>query len=86
GGQVAVQQNGTWKAELNSPQSEAGIKFYADLYLKDHVSPSKYIGQTELGAPGATSGGSDEDFAKGTLDMYIDGPWAKASLTAVSTK
>jgi N,N'-diacetylchitobiose transport system substrate-binding protein len=86
GGQVAVQQNGQWKAELNSPQSEAGIKFYADLYLKEHVSPAKYIGQTELGAPGATSGGSDEDFAKGTLDMYIDGPWAKASLTAVSTK
>jgi N,N'-diacetylchitobiose transport system substrate-binding protein len=86
GGQVAVQQNGHWKAELNSPQSEAGIKFYADLYLTQHVSPAKYIGQTELGAPGATSGGSDEDFAKGTLDMYCDGPWAKASLTAVSTK
>jgi ABC-type glycerol-3-phosphate transport system substrate-binding protein len=86
GGQVAVQQNGKWKAELTSPQSEAGIKFYADLYLTEHVSPAKYIGQTELGAPGATSGGSDEDFAKGTLDMYVDGPWAKASLTAVSTK
>ncbi len=86
GGQVAVDQGGQWKAELTSPQSEAGIKFYADLYLTEHVSPSKYIGQTELGAPGATSGGSDEDFAKGTLDMYIDGPWAKASLTAVSTK
>ena len=86
GGQVAVQQNGQWKAELNSPQSEAGIKFYADLYLKEHVSPAKYIGQTELGAPGATSGGSDEDFAKGTLDMYVDGPWAKASLEAVSKK
>jgi ABC-type glycerol-3-phosphate transport system substrate-binding protein len=86
GGQVAVQQNGQWKAELNSPQSEAGIKFYVNLYRTQHVSPAKYIGQTELGAPGATSGGADEDFAKGTLDMYIDGPWAKASLTAVSTK
>src|SRR5258708_27552063 len=86
GGQVAVKQNGQWKAELNSPQSEAGIKFYADLYLTQHVSPAKYIGQTELGAPGATSGGSDEDFAKGTLDLYMDGPWAKAALTAVSTQ
>jgi ABC-type glycerol-3-phosphate transport system substrate-binding protein len=86
GGQVAVQQNGQWKAELTSPQSEAGIKFYVDLYRTEHVSPPKYIGQTELGAPGATSGGADEDFAKGLLDMYIDGPWAKASLTAVSTK
>jgi ABC-type glycerol-3-phosphate transport system substrate-binding protein len=85
GGQVAVQKNGKWVAELNTPQSEAGIRFYADLYLTDHVSPAKYIGETELGTPGATSGGSDEDFAKGTLDMYIDGPWAESSLEAVST-
>jgi N,N'-diacetylchitobiose transport system substrate-binding protein len=85
GGQVAVQSGGQWKAELNSPQSEAGIKFYSDLLLTDKVSPAKYIGQTELGAPGATSGGSNEDFAKGTLDMYIDGPWAESSLAAVST-
>jgi ABC-type glycerol-3-phosphate transport system substrate-binding protein len=84
GGQVAVQQSGKWVAQLNSPQSEAGIKFYSDLLLTNKVSPAKYVGQTELGAPGATSGGSDEDFAKGTLDMYIDGPWAAASLEAVS--
>jgi ABC-type glycerol-3-phosphate transport system substrate-binding protein len=85
GGQVAVQKNGKWVAELNSPQSEAGIQFYANLYLTQKVSPAKYIGQTELGAPGATSGGSDQDFADGTLDMYIDGPWAESSLEAVST-
>jgi N,N'-diacetylchitobiose transport system substrate-binding protein len=71
-------------AELNSPKSEAGIKFYSDLLLTNKVSPAKYIGQTELGAPGATSGGSDQDFADGTLDMYIDGPWAESSLEAVS--
>jgi N,N'-diacetylchitobiose transport system substrate-binding protein len=86
GGQVAVQKNGKWVAELNTPQSEAGIRFYADLLLTQHVSPPAYIGQTELGAPGATSGGSDEDFAKGTLDLYIDGPWAQSSMQAVSTK
>lgn len=86
GGQVAVQKSGKWVAELNSPQSKAGIKFYADLLLTQHVSPAKYIGQTELGAPGATSGGTDEDFAKGSLDMYVDGPWALPSLEAVSKK
>jgi N,N'-diacetylchitobiose transport system substrate-binding protein len=86
GGQVAVKQGGTWVAKLTSPQSEAGLRFYADLYLTQHVSPSKYIGQTELGAPGATSGGSNEDFALGKLDMYIDGPWAQSQLTAVSKK
>ena len=85
GGQVAVQKNGKWAAELNSPQSEAGLKFYADLYLTDKVSPAKYVGQTELGNPGATSGGTNEDFALGKLDMYIDGPWDEAALEQVST-
>jgi N,N'-diacetylchitobiose transport system substrate-binding protein len=78
GGQVATESGGTWKADLTSAASEAGIKFYADLYLTDSVSPSKYIGETELGNVGATSGGSNEDFALGKLDMYIDGPWASA--------
>jgi N,N'-diacetylchitobiose transport system substrate-binding protein len=78
GGQVAVQQGGKWVAELTTPQSEAGIQFYVNLYRTYHVSPAKYIGQTELGNPGATSGGSNEDFALGKLDMYIDGPWARA--------
>ncbi len=78
GGQVAVQQGGTWVGQLTSPQSEAGIRTYADLELSDHVSPAKYLGQTELGNPGATSGGSNEDFALGKLDLYLDGPWASA--------
>jgi ABC-type glycerol-3-phosphate transport system substrate-binding protein len=87
GGQIAVQQNGKWVAQLTSPASEAGIKFYADLLLTNHVSSTKYIGETELGAPGASgAGGTDEDFALGKLDMYIDGPWAEASLETVSTK
>ncbi len=82
GGQVATESGGTWKADLTSAASEAGIKFYADLYLTDSVSPSKYIGETELGNVGATSGGSNEDFALGKLDMYIDGPWASAEFPA----
>jgi ABC-type glycerol-3-phosphate transport system substrate-binding protein len=86
GGQVATESGGKWTAKLTTPQAEAGIKFYADLYLTQHLSPSKYIGETELGAPGATSGGSNEDFALGKLDMYIDGPWAESELTAVSKK
>ena len=85
GGQVATDSGGKWTAELTSPASEAGIKFYAGLYLTDHLSPSKYIGQTELGNPGATSGGSNEDFALGKLDMYIDGPWASAEFPANAT-
>ena len=88
GGQVATQSGGKWTAQLTSPASEAGIKFYADLLLTEKVSPSKYIGQTELGNPGATSGGSNEDFALGKLGLYIDGPWASANFpkNAVDTK
>jgi N,N'-diacetylchitobiose transport system substrate-binding protein len=87
GGQVAVQKNGKWVAELTSPQSEAGIKEYADLLLTDKVSSPSYIGETELGAPGtAGPGGAEEDFALGKVDMYIDGPWSEAQLKEVSTK
>ena len=82
GGQVATETDGKWTANLTSPASEAGIKFYSDLLLSEKVSPSKYVGQTELGNPGATSGGSNEDFALGKLDMYIDGPWASAEFPA----
>ena len=82
GGQIAVQRGGKWVGELTTPQSEAGIKFYAGLTLTQHVSPAKYIGQTELGNPGATSGGSNEDFGLGRLGMYIDGPWAQSEFPA----
>jgi ABC-type glycerol-3-phosphate transport system substrate-binding protein len=82
GGQIATQQGGKWVAQLTSPQSEAGIKFYVDLFRTDKVSPAKYIGQTELGNVGATSGGANEDFALGKLDMYIDGPWASGTFPA----
>jgi hypothetical protein len=82
GGQIASQANGKWTADLTSAAAEAGIKFYVDLYKTDHLSPAKYIGQTELGNIGATSGGANEDFALGKLDMYIDGPWASANFPA----
>ena len=80
GGQIATQSNGKWTADLTSPQTEAAIKYYAGLYTTAKVSAAKYIGQTELGVAGATSGGPNEDFGLGKLDMYIDGSWAKATL------
>jgi N,N'-diacetylchitobiose transport system substrate-binding protein len=82
GGQVATQSGSTWTAQLTSPASEAGIKFYADLLNTEKLSPAKYVGQTELGNVGATSGGANEDFALGKLDMYIDGPWASNEFPA----
>ncbi|HEX3960182.1 MAG TPA: extracellular solute-binding protein [Trebonia sp.] len=84
GGQIATQSNGQWSGDLTSSATEAAIKYYVSLYSTYHLSPSKYIGQTELGNAGATSGGANEDFGLGKLDMYIDGPWAKATLPANS--
>ena len=85
GGQIATQSNGTWTANLTSPADEAAIKFYVSLYSTYHLSPSKYIGQTELGNTGSTSGGANTDFGLGKLDLYIDGPWATATMPANST-
>jgi N,N'-diacetylchitobiose transport system substrate-binding protein len=82
GGQIATESNGKWTAQLTSPAAEAGIKVYADLYQTYHLSPAKYVGQTELGNIGATSDGANEDFALGKLDLYIDGPWASANFPA----
>jgi N,N'-diacetylchitobiose transport system substrate-binding protein len=88
GGQIATQSGGKWTADLTSPQTEAAIKYYVGLTTTDKVSPAKYVGQTELGNAGATSGGANEDFGLGTLDMYVDGPWAEATFpkNAVDTK
>jgi ABC-type glycerol-3-phosphate transport system substrate-binding protein len=81
GGQIATQDSsGKWTANLTDPKTEAAIKYYTGLYTTAKVSASKYIGQTELGVAGATSGGPNEDFGLGKLDMYIDGSWAKATL------
>jgi N,N'-diacetylchitobiose transport system substrate-binding protein len=85
GGQIATESNGTWTADLTSPADEAAIRFYVSLYRTYHLSPSKYIGQTELGNTGSTSGGANTDFGLGKLDMYIDGPWATATMPANST-
>jgi len=85
GGQIATESNGTWTADLTSPADEAAIRFYVSLYRTYHLSPSKYIGQTELGNTGSTAGGANTDFGLGKLDLYIDGPWATATMPANST-
>ncbi|HEY1698708.1 MAG TPA: extracellular solute-binding protein [Trebonia sp.] len=81
GGQIATESGAKWTADLTSAASEAGIKEYESLYTTG-LSPKAYIGQTELGNPGATSGGANSDFALGKLDLYIDGPWAQAEFPA----
>jgi ABC-type glycerol-3-phosphate transport system substrate-binding protein len=85
GGTIATESHGTWTADLTSPADLAAIKYYVSLYRTYRLSPSKYIGQTELGNTGSTAGGANTDFGLGKLDMYIDGPWATATMPANST-
>jgi ABC-type glycerol-3-phosphate transport system substrate-binding protein len=85
GGTIATESHGTWTGDLTSPADLTAIKYYVSLYRTYHLSPSKYIGQTELGNVGATAGGANTDFGLGKLDMYIDGPWATATMPANST-
>ena len=85
GGTIATESHGTWTADLTSPADETAIKWYVSLYRTYHLSPSKYVGQTELGNTGSTAGGANTDFGLGKLDMYIDGPWATATMPANST-
>jgi ABC-type glycerol-3-phosphate transport system substrate-binding protein len=85
GGTIAAESHGTWTADLTSPADLAAIKWYVSLYRTYHLSPSKYVGQTELGNTGSTAGGANTDFGLGKLDMYIDGPWATATMPANST-
>jgi ABC-type glycerol-3-phosphate transport system substrate-binding protein len=80
GGQIATQSGGQWTGDLTSAADEAAIKFYVSLYTQYHVSPSQYIGKTELGNIGASAGGANADFALGKLDMYMDGPWGSANM------
>ncbi len=81
GGQIATQDSsGKWTGNLTDPKTEAAIKYYVGLYTTAKVSASKYVGESEIGVAGATSGGPNEDFGLGKLDMYIDGSWAKATL------
>ena len=82
---MATERDGKWTAALTRRPVRGRDPGLPGPYLLTKVSPSKYIGQTELGNPGATSGGANEDFALGKLDMYIDGPWAEAEFPANST-
>lgn len=86
GGEIAVRRGGRWAGQLNTAASKAGISFYAALTSTYKVSPQQYVGETELGPKGSTSGGANKDFALGKLDMYMDGPWATAQFDAISRK
>jgi multiple sugar transport system substrate-binding protein len=66
GGRVISPNGKTVKGYLNSPKTEAAIKFYLDLYNVDHISPTP----TQM-----ASYGSINLFETGRVAMEPDGPW-----------
>jgi N,N'-diacetylchitobiose transport system substrate-binding protein len=75
GGQIATQNGDTWTSGVDSPESRAGIQFYADLALKHGFS-----------TPAAANWrGTDvrDAFTKGQAAMIVSGNWQpKAILEA----
>ncbi|MEV6103330.1 sugar ABC transporter substrate-binding protein [Streptomyces sp. NPDC051940] len=67
GGQLAVEEGGTWKSAINSPESVKGIEFYTGLATKDKVSPAKATTWTEAEVK--------DEFVKGKVAMTISGNW-----------
>ena len=75
GGQIATQNGDTWTSGVDSPQSRAGIQFYADLALKQGFS-------TPAAANWRATDVRDA-FTKGQAAMIVSGNWQpKAILEA----
>lgn len=75
GGQIATQNGDTWTSGVDSPQSRAGIQFYADLALKNGFSTPAAATWRETDLR--------DSFTKGQSAMIFSGSWTpKAILEA----
>jgi N,N'-diacetylchitobiose transport system substrate-binding protein len=75
GGQVATQNGDTWTSGVDSPESRAGIQFYADLALRHGFSTPAAATWRETDVRDA--------FTKGQAAMIFSGSWTpKAILEA----
>lgn len=63
GGDLAAQQGGAYKSAIDSPQSQAGVKAYTDLFTKD-ICPAEQCADL-------TGGKTVEAFAAGKAGMAI---------------
>jgi N,N'-diacetylchitobiose transport system substrate-binding protein len=75
GGQIATENGGTWTSGVDSPESRAGIQFYADLALRHGFSTPAAATWRETDVRDA--------FTKGQAAMIFSGSWTpKAILEA----
>jgi N,N'-diacetylchitobiose transport system substrate-binding protein len=78
GGDVAEQDGGTWKSTLDSKQSRAGLRQYAEL-LRDDICPPSACAQL-------TGSQSVAAFAGGKAGMTIGGDFNRAAVEAGAVK
>ncbi len=75
GGEIAIEKDGQWRSEMASPQAVEAIRFYADLYSKEHFAPDGALSWNSRDVRAA--------FEAGDLAMMIGGGWdLRAILTA----
>lgn len=77
GGDVAVNQNGTWKATLESPQSMQGIQDYVDYYNAGSTGPKD---NDEMNPP------EYDIFHQGKAGMFIGNGWEIGSAVGTDGK
>lgn len=72
GGEIATQQDGKWKSQLDSAEARRGIQFYTDLATKHGLS-----------SPAAATWKETDlldNFVQGKLAMMISGSWTPATI------
>jgi len=77
GGDVAVDQNGTWKATLESPQAMQGIQDYVDYYKAGSTGPAD---NDEMNPP------EYDIFHQGKAGMFIGNGWEIGSAVGTDGK
>ncbi len=77
GGDVAVEQNGTWKGTLESPQSMQGIQDYIDYYNAGSTGPKD---NDEMNPP------EYDIFHQGKSGMFIGNGWEIGSAVGTDGK
>ncbi|HYH32614.1 MAG TPA: sugar ABC transporter substrate-binding protein [Pseudonocardia sp.] len=72
GGEIATQDGGTWTSHVDSPESRAGIQFYADLALRHGLSTPAAANWRETHLKDA--------FTKGEAAMIFAGSWTPKAI------
>ncbi|MGH9038226.1 MAG: extracellular solute-binding protein [Acidimicrobiia bacterium] len=67
GGEIATEKDGKWTSGMASPRAVEAIRFYADLYAKEHFAPDGALSWNERDVRAA--------FEAGDLAMMIGGGW-----------